>query len=127
MSFLEGLIMPGMILGGTTKAISDSTQGVTAACKGLADAEKQLKETRDKWDNIISQQKNQEQLFIKFKQSLATSKNNLVTQTQAASNAYKKHQYALITGVVLMIISVILTLVFKKLKVFSYLYKLIFN
>jgi len=119
--------MPGMIIGGTAKAISDSTQGVTDACKGLADAEKQLKDTRDKWDNIISQQKNQEKLFEEFKQSLATSKNNLKHQTQAASNAYKKHQYALITGLVLMIISVIVTLLFKKLKVFSYLYKLIFS
>ena len=130
MSFLESLnpfIMPGMIVGGTTKAIIDSTKGVTDACKGLADAEKQLKDTRDKWNNIISQQNIEINLFTDFKQSLATSKNNLEIQTRNASNAYKKHQYALITGICLMIISVIVTLLFKKLKVFSYLKKLIFS
>ena len=127
MSFLEGLIMPGMILGGTTKAINDSTQGVADSCKALAEAEKQLKDTRNKWNNIISEEKYEQKLFDDFKQSLATSKNNLQIQTTNASNAYKKHQYALITGICLMIVSVIVTLLFKKLKVFSYLKKLIFS
>ena len=127
MENLGYFMLAGMIIGGTASAINNSKSEVTDACKGLEDARKKLKDTKDKWNEIIYKEEIVSNEFDDFLKSLATSKNTLDVQTKNATKAYKKQQYILITSFVIMIITVILSLLFKKLKVFSYLEKILFS
>lgn len=117
----------GMVIGGTASAINNSSSEVIDSCKGLEDARKKLKDTKDKWNEIIYKEEIISNEFDDFLELLATSKNALDVQTKNATKAYKKQQYILIKSIVIMIISVILSLLFKKLKVFSYLEKILFS
>jgi predicted PurR-regulated permease PerM len=114
-----GLMLAGMIIGGTGTAVKQSTSDVKEACTQLNDANKNLASLQDQWAKINTGELKLENEVQEFQRNLQSSTDALNRSTIFYHNMYKKQQYAVITGIVGFLFLIFILLFLKKVKFYE--------